>query len=388
MLRPLIGEKCKWSTKKRKDGSITYVSQVFLVVFCSIVMVFGVSGFLLTYSPVNLMIYAQEESFLEICDNFADDDGDGFADADDPEGCSPNEGGETVPDQSTPPQDIITYPDGSTCDPNTQSCPLPEDTSDGTLPAEQVPECDPTVDPNCPTAEQVPECDPNTQSCPPPAEDLTGTVMGTQVSVWINAFIPRDIPGLTEPVPAGPFGGQTMIHGPVPGISDCYLTDNRGFDANEAASSRMHSIINIDITGSTPTEISQVHRISPTHEVDCEDGDVEGTGTASNTRMQFTNLQSPSPGIINVDVKGAANNPLATGSPDIDYQGTFTIDTSARTISFQGLIDSFPAFEAYVSTNGDPIGKAIFTAPPPPGNTPRDLFGDASTSVSGTATFP
>ena len=220
----------------------------------------------------------------------------------------------------------------------------------------------------------------------PPAE--TPVPMGTEVSVWINAFIPRDITGISEAVPAGTYAGQTMIPGPVPGVSDCYLTDNRGFDPNQAASSRMQSKMNIDITGTAPVQIAQVHQIGPTHEVDCEDGALEGTGTASNTRMQFTNLRSPSPGIIEVDVKGAANNPLATGSPDIDYQGTFTIDTTAKTVSFQGLIDSFPAFESYASVNGDPNGKEIFVAPPPPGNTPKDLFGDASTSVSGTATFP
>jgi hypothetical protein len=35
-------------------------------------------------------IFAQEDpSSFEICDNFVDDDGDGYTDAEDPEGCSP-----------------------------------------------------------------------------------------------------------------------------------------------------------------------------------------------------------------------------------------------------------------------------------------------------------
>src|SRR4030095_16807409 len=166
MLRALfnnmIGEKCKWSTMKRKDGSITHVSRILLVVFCSVVIIFGVDGIQLANSPINQKAFAQEESFFEICDNFVDDDGDGFADADDPEGCSPIEGGESAPSQGTPAQELITYPDGTTCDPNTQSCPPP---------AEDI-TCDPNTQSCPPPAEDI-TCDPNTQSCPPPAEDIT-----------------------------------------------------------------------------------------------------------------------------------------------------------------------------------------------------------------------
>ncbi len=60
------------------------------------------------------------------------------------------------------------------------------------------------------------------------------------IKFWINAFIPKDIPRYTRPVPGSPV--ITMIPGPVlvPG-SDCYPTDQRGFSYEVHAKSRMHS---------------------------------------------------------------------------------------------------------------------------------------------------
>ena len=57
-----------------------------------------------------------EESFapapitaqIEICDNFFDDDGDGFVDAEDPESCSQSEGGENMTAIVTAPGEVIT----------------------------------------------------------------------------------------------------------------------------------------------------------------------------------------------------------------------------------------------------------------------------------------
>ena len=89
----------------------THFSRTTLSILLFAVMIFGPTGSLVN-SSLYLKAYGQEQSFLEICDNFADDDGDGFADSEDPEGCSPNEGEEAPSDQGIPPQDIITYPDG------------------------------------------------------------------------------------------------------------------------------------------------------------------------------------------------------------------------------------------------------------------------------------
>ena len=91
------------------------------------------------------------------------------------------------------------------------------------------------------------------------------------VTVWINAFIPRNVPGFTIPYPKDPT--LTMIHGPFNAVSDCFLTDQRSFSSNIAAPSRLHSEITIDLT--RREVVSQDSLSYPTHEVDCEDGDEE-----------------------------------------------------------------------------------------------------------------
>jgi hypothetical protein len=133
-------------------------------------MIFGPTEALLVDLPLHSKAFGQE-SFLEICENLVDDDSDGFPDLEDPEGCSSDEAGEAAPDQGLPPQEIITYPDGTTCDPNTQSCPPPEDTGASTPPSEDAPgmmSCpDGSVGTSCPEENVVPPstvCDPNSQT--------------------------------------------------------------------------------------------------------------------------------------------------------------------------------------------------------------------------------
>ena len=203
------------------------------------------------------------------------------------------------------------------------------------------------------------------------------------VKVWLNAFIPKDIDSLTEPAPSA-HSGKTMLRGPIPGISDCYLTDNRGFDSNIMVVSRMHSAIEIDVPGLTV--VSQKHRCDPTHEIDCEDGKDECTRSGDTSRMSFSNLRSSS-GLVKVDLKAAANNPCQSGSPDIDYEGTITINVGARTVEFDGKIDEFPAFEMYASINGGTVSKVIFQEMPLSGKTPWNLPGGANRKIKKSGTI-
>lgn len=53
----------------------------------------------------------------------------------------------------------------------------------------------------------------------------------------------------------------------------------------------------------------------------------------------------------NQSIRAASRNPIVTDSPDIDYQGKFIIDLAARTITYDGYIDEFPALEGYASIN-------------------------------------
>lgn len=201
------------------------------------------------------------------------------------------------------------------------------------------------------------------------------------VKFWLNAFIPRDVLGYTLVVPAGPHHGLTMIPGPNP-LSDCFLTDQRSFDSALTAKSRMHSEFTIDFTSARPA-LTQSHNCDPTTELDCGDGDVECTSRGDTSRMSFTMLPPPGAGKAAIEMKCAASNPCAPTSRlfgDIDYVGRILIDLSARSLKFDGMIDRFPAFEAYASINGG-VAFALFTIAPPAGNTVMNLPGGADSPV-------
>jgi len=55
------------------------------------------------------------------------------------------------------------------------------------------------------------------------------TVLLKSVKFWVNAFIPKNIKNLTKTVLKGKHAKKTMIEGPIPLVSDCYLTDQRTF---------------------------------------------------------------------------------------------------------------------------------------------------------------
>ncbi len=202
---------------------------------------------------------------------------------------------------------------------------------------------------------------------------------------WINAFIPRDIPGYTRVVPKGVHAGKTMIPGPQrPGygnlrveISDCYLTDQRGFSNHIHAKSRVHSEFRVDFGGPNPT-LSQWHNCDETVECDCGDGDLENQGKGSTSRCRFTLLlpaQRAAVGRASVQMKCASSNPCAPTSMafgDIDFNGLITVDASGRRIEADIWIDTFPAFEVYATIN-DGAGVPMLQEMPASGRTVMNL---------------
>lgn len=174
-----------------------------------------------------------------------------------------------------------------------------------------------------------------------------------------------------------------MING-IPIIGDCFLTDQRGFDSARGASARMHSEAFVWVKPDSYTW-SQEHYCGESTEVDCEDGDVEEKKTQNNDNMAFSLLSGSSSRVV-LDFKAARNNPLVAFSPDIDLVGTLTVDRVDKFVEFQGKVDEFPAFEAYVSINGgDPL--TIGQLGPKPGAGPDSLFGDANRDFGGRVTF-
>lgn len=202
------------------------------------------------------------------------------------------------------------------------------------------------------------------------------------VKVWMNAFIPANVPGYTRVVPKGPHKDLTMIPGPFP-TSDCFLTDQRDFSSAIQAKSRMHCEARVDLRGAVPT-MAEYHNCDWTTECDCEDGDVECKDKGGTKSMKYL-LLPVAKGKFELRLKAHAWNPCSPSSAvggEIDMQATFAIDVDAKTLRFAAVVDSFPAFEAYATIN-DGAGVTIFTKAPPKGNTVMSLPGGASTQIQG-----
>jgi hypothetical protein len=101
--------------------------------------------------------------------------------------------------------------------------------------------------------------------------------------------------------------------------------------------------------------------------------------------MTFALKRDITRGVLTLDLTANAWNPCSPSSVvggEIDMQAIFTISLQARTIAFVGVVDAFPAFEAYATVN-DGSGVAIFTKAPPKGNTVMNLPGSAATKIEG-----
>jgi len=195
---------------------------------------------------------------------------------------------------------------------------------------------------------------------------------------WINAFIPKTVTGYTRVIPAGTYVVKTAI--PLPVLADLnpvnlwkdlwnwwdtgYLTDQRSFATAPDASVRMRSWVEID--PSTLSVTDKGHFSSGTTEVDLKTGVFLGFDVADMSRCTWTTPQikplsvSPSfpgpvfPGsplgstALMLELQAAAGDPLVSAAADIDYEGLLVVTPASGwlTVSFDGKIDSFPAFEA------------------------------------------
>jgi hypothetical protein len=229
----------------------------------------------------------------------------------------------------------------------------------------------------------------------------TESVPSTKVSVvtfWLNAFIPKTVPGYTKVLTGGPYKGKSVV--PLPRIARLhflnaqkaqdvgYLTDQRTFDTSVGASVRMQSWAEVNVS-SIPFMSDQNHTTTGTTEVDISSGDHRLFKKANMSKCIFRPVSS-SPSTLTLSLEASASDPLVGAAAEIDYEGMFTISRGERpgslVVSFNGKIDDFPAFECYASFNGKT--KTIFQSPPPSGNTVENLFGRASRPVAENAEFP
>ena len=249
--------------------------------------------------------------------------------------------------------------------------------------------------------------------------------------VWINAFIPRDVPGYTKLISRGTHASKTAV--PLPGLARLnplnlfknldagYLTDQRSFSRDLSASSRMQSMVEFKLAPKVEIVASR-HSSSGTTEVDMDTGLQLGHAVSDMSRCSFTPLrvhqppagvrpgttqyrvplggrftvnyptsQPPAHPSYSTYVDGKAGDPLVSAAADIDYEGLIEVtvdpsDVRRCIVVFEGKIDEFPAFECYAQLGGST--KTIFTSAPPPGNTVTDLLGGANRSIRGIASFP
>ncbi|WP_430111007.1 hypothetical protein [Paenibacillus sp. B1-33] len=196
------------------------------------------------------------------------------------------------------------------------------------------------------------------------------------VRLWLNAFIPRDIPGITVPVPNHP-GNLTMLvpknYGGIDAlIPDCYTTDQRSFNDNPLASSAMHSEITIDVSGEVPIPRFEIHNTHCTYRLECSSGYEICNGQSPTYDMHFKNLRTIIPNIFEIDLEASAKDPCIPEAPldigSVDIRGTIRIDAREKrsgsvTVSFNGLIEPFPAFEMYAVANAT-VTQNVFVRPP------------------------
>jgi hypothetical protein len=234
------------------------------------------------------------------------------------------------------------------------------------------------------------------------------------LSLWLNAFIGNDVrradgQPMSFRLTTGLHRGETAIPGPfngkVPGFDDCYLTDQRSFNANDRkASSRIHAEVLLDFTPSKPTMLSipPLGATVDTVRVRVSTGDVLNTGRgvarggfthgrgfslgSKQTEVRFTIAGSNpiakmprvlvvpfpplfGPPALPVPLPPSSSDPPSLADPDIDIIGSFVIDAQTRRLKFRAVVDGFPFFEGYVSADGgSPV--TIFQLLPKPGEDP------------------
>lgn len=233
----------------------------------------------------------------------------------------------------------------------------------------------------CPGPNNV-QCCISGGSSPPPAS--------TQIDVtfWLKSFIPLNFEKVTKPWPN--HSGKTMLNGLpeslewVPNFGGCFVTDQRGFSSNQYASARMHSEAAVTISSSA-YRWSQTHRCGLTVKVDCDNGNERDRATAGTGNMKYS-LVSGSNNRVVLKYSGQASDPLVTGAPRIDIEGTLTVDRVSRYVEFSGKVDDFPSFEAYFMVNGRGPYR-IGSLDPKPGSNAASLLGGANRGFSGRVSF-
>ena len=196
-------------------------------------------------------------------------------------------------------------------------------------------------------------------STTPPDSEPPSTSFPPKINFWFHAFIPKFVSGARK-APAGPHAGKTVFPAPPPLslLNSCFETDDRSFDPDPKASSRVSVEAELDTVSEQLTSRSEN---GLTFEIDCTTG-VEKCRKIPNFLVNVELLPKPSPNesVINIFAKG--NDPCVLGSPSVLIQGKIIINRATRTFSFGGSTTPYPAFEMYADFGNSP--QTIFTQVP------------------------
>ncbi|WP_143039721.1 MULTISPECIES: hypothetical protein [Bradyrhizobium] len=189
-----------------------------------------------------------------------------------------------------------------------------------------------------------------------------------QLQVYIRAFIPKNHSSV-RPLPNS--GGGTMVQPPGSSIVGCFPTDQRTFSTEIRASSRVASIATVDpaLPGGL---IKQEHPSNESNAVDCGDGSIINREKTDTSDQKFTFVPAGTSKIAQLKIHASGHNPNFQWAPAIDIDGIFFIDLGANTIRFEGSVDQYPAYEAYVTYNGN-VAVPILQIMPDYGKTALDL---------------
>lgn len=209
-----------------------------------------------------------------------------------------------------------------------------------------------------------------------------------KIKLWLNAFIPSTFAN-AEVVPAGEHAGKTMLT-TLWVANRCFLTDDRVFNPDVHAPSRLHSEIEIDMA--KKRMVYEFHHCHETIEIDCTTGEEKCRAHGDTHNMKFENFAVTDDGQnFRVDLKASAKNPClkVVGmqvSPNVDVIGTINLrlseDAHSVTVQFEGLIETYPAFEMYIAFNGADIGKPIFLMDVEEGATAANITGAPTRPVN------
>jgi hypothetical protein len=197
------------------------------------------------------------------------------------------------------------------------------------------------------------------------------------LQIYIRAFIPKQHSSV-RPLPNS--GGGTMVEPPASPIVGCFPTDQRSLSTELTASSRVASIATIDLAASGKL-IRQEHPSNESNAVDCGDGRIINREMTDTSNQKFTFTPANASRVAQLKIEASGHNPNLRWAPAIDINGSFYIDIGAATIRFEGSVDQYPAYEAYVRFNDLPAVE-ILKVMPDYGKTAMDLAWTKSVKTS------